>query len=321
LRRFRLRSALVTTSATGCCLRPCAPGYFAFLVKRLFRIYVPYLAALLLAVLCDARFHGHVHGFAPWVDRTWPGPVPWRLFWQHVALVGDYDYRQFNGAFWTLIYEMRISILFPALCLLTAALRLRGSMVLAVMLSLSGQILSKLTGAENWWLTLHYAAIFVAGSLMVCNLDSIANWYSRLDRIGAICFGLFAGSLFIYGRRLDAIALAGVHLEDWGIIVGAMGVVVIALHSIRARRWLSLPPLQGLGRISYSMYLVHVPVLFSLLLGFHGWLPVAPFLLAYLSLSLGLAVVFHRLVEAPSRSAGRRLARLIAAGQRQLSRQ
>jgi peptidoglycan/LPS O-acetylase OafA/YrhL len=281
-------------------LHPGAPGYLAFLVKRVFRIYVPYLTALVLAVLCDARFHGHVHGFAPWVDRTWPGPVPWHLFWQHVMLLGSYDHRQFNGAFWTLIYEMRISISFPALCLLMAALRLRGSIILAAALSLSG----------HWFLTLHYAAIFVAGSLLACKFKSIANWYSRLDSAGRVALGLSSGLLFVYGRRAGALAPAGVHLEDFGTVAGALGVVIIALHSIRARRWLSLPLPQSLGTISYSIYLVHVPVLFSLLLGFHGALPVVPFLLAYLGLSLCLALVFHRFVESPSMNAGRRLANL-----------
>ena len=294
-------------------LRPAAPGYFVFLVKRAFRIYVPYLAALLLAVLGDAQLHGHVPGLAPWVDRTWPGPVDWKLFWQHVGLLGDYNYWRFNGAFWTLIYEMRISIIFPALCLLTAKLRLRWSIALAVGLSISAQVLTNLAGAGNWFRTLHYTAIFVAGSLLVRNLESITNWYSRLDRLGRVSLGLSAGLLLVYGRQLDAAVVAGVRMEDWGVAAGAMGVMVISLHAIRARRWLNLPALQGLGRISYSLYLVHVPVLFALLLGFHGRLPLAPFFLAYLSLSLGLAAVFYRFVEAPAMQAGRKLAGLLAA--------
>ena len=80
-------------------------------------------------------------------------------------------------------------------------------------------------------------------------------------------------------------------------------------------RWPNLSPLAFLGRISYSLFLVHFPVLL-LANGLYARLgldsaaaALSVLLLAALA-SLGLATLFHRWIESPA--AGRRLVGLLA---------
>jgi peptidoglycan/LPS O-acetylase OafA/YrhL len=84
-----------------------------------------------------------------------------------------------------------------------------------------------------------------------------------------------------------------------------MGLVFCAIAAAPVRRALTKPAPQWLGRVSFSLYLTHLPILVVLcyLFGDSNWLLVA---LVGIPLSLGVAMVFFRSIEAPShRLAGR----------------
>jgi peptidoglycan/LPS O-acetylase OafA/YrhL len=101
-------------------LRGRGQPYPIYLARRVLRIYAPYLPALALSVCGAAIWHGsHDQGNFP-VD-FWSRPVDSGLVLQHIAFIGVYDSRQFDFVIWSLIYEMRISILFPVLTLLSFA--------------------------------------------------------------------------------------------------------------------------------------------------------------------------------------------------------
>jgi peptidoglycan/LPS O-acetylase OafA/YrhL len=97
----------------------------------------------------------------------------------------------------------------------------------------------------------------------------------------------------------------------WG---GPSALIVAGAAGIEAsRRWPRLAPLEGLGEISYSLYLVHWPV--TWLLGRH-WPGVHD--LGYgatvMAISIPTAWLFWRLVEQPSLKALRRRFELEPAG-------
>jgi len=84
--------------------------YRTFVLRRLARIYVPYLAALVLAIAADWRFHQPMQ-VSPWFSKTWTAPLTWPLILQHILLVGNYDIAQINTAFWSLAVEIRLSFM------------------------------------------------------------------------------------------------------------------------------------------------------------------------------------------------------------------
>ena len=91
-------------------------SYSVFIQKRFLRIYGPYFAALALAVAGCSMWHGQFG------TRVWAQPVSWPSVLNSVLFLGNYDYARFNIAFWSLVYEMRISIIFPLLYVLTLRL-------------------------------------------------------------------------------------------------------------------------------------------------------------------------------------------------------
>jgi peptidoglycan/LPS O-acetylase OafA/YrhL len=180
----------------------------------------------------------------------------------------------------------------------------RASLLLAAFLTVASALLTRFTGESNWCLTLHYGALFVLGSLLLRKLDSISRWYAALDRIGRGSFVLSAALLVVYGGRLRGPAPATEYLADWTVALGVLGLMILGLNAPRVRAFLTMPALERLGRISYSLYLVHLTVLLSLVnvLG----ISTPPLLLfaMYVTLAFGVAVVFHRLVEAPAQRTG-----------------
>jgi peptidoglycan/LPS O-acetylase OafA/YrhL len=60
-----------------------------------------------------------------------------------------------------------------------------------------------------------------------------------------------------------------------------------------------------LGQVSYSLYLVHAPVLVATMFALRGTLPLWASLTIGMVASLAAAEAFHRLVEAPTRDLAR----------------
>ncbi|OJV41506.1 MAG: hypothetical protein BGO25_17600 [Acidobacteriales bacterium 59-55] len=90
--------------------------YPIFVRRRVLRIYGPYLAALALALAGCSLWHSQL-GVSGWRAGTWSAPVDLHSVIQHLLFIGDYNYNRYNTAFWSLVYEMRISLIFPLLFL------------------------------------------------------------------------------------------------------------------------------------------------------------------------------------------------------------
>jgi peptidoglycan/LPS O-acetylase OafA/YrhL len=92
------------------------------------------------------------------------------------------------------------------------------------------------------------------------------------------------------------------------MIVGGCGVLLLAEHS-RAREWLEWPVPRYLGRVSYSVYLLHGTVLQVTLIVLYGRVPVVVLGSVFLVGAMVAAHAFCVWVEEPSSRLGRRLTR------------
>ncbi|MGA2908701.1 MAG: acyltransferase [Terracidiphilus sp.] len=104
--------------------------YPTFLIRRVFCIYVPYLPALLVSVAGAFWLHGIITR-SIWFHPFWSEPVNWGLVGQHVLFLSLSNTDQFDPPIWSLVYEMRISLIFPLLCGLVLRLKSRWSLVIA----------------------------------------------------------------------------------------------------------------------------------------------------------------------------------------------
>ena len=111
-------------------------------------------------------------------------------------------------------------------------------------------------------------------------------------------FGLFVPFIPMKGESLST----GLYWGEFGFSIVAVCTATIVMSVVRCpdaplARWLSWKPLQAIGRRSYVLYLVHVP-LFVVLLEIFGEKPIVP--LSYLVLYPTLSELIHRRIEKPA---------------------
>jgi peptidoglycan/LPS O-acetylase OafA/YrhL len=294
-------------------------NYGPFLLKRVCRIYLPYLGALAFAVLCDLHFSNQAISDNSWINWTWSAPVTVHLVLQHILFLGNYDWSQFNTAFWSLVYEMRISLVFPFIAI--AVLRLRTIWLLLVAAALSLAFfplailfsdvlhLSSRDAAINTTLTLHYAAFFIIGSVLANHLHAINRWYARLSTVQAAAIAVVSLVLYGFSSASSIIQHFSIPaaLYDWGVAAGATMFIIFAMNSRPFHSFLTSRMIHHLGQISYSLYLIHGTILFILIHTLLGRVPMSILLVIYLSTTLLITEIFYRLIERPTMLLGRRL--------------
>jgi peptidoglycan/LPS O-acetylase OafA/YrhL len=161
---------------------------------------------------------------------------------------------------------------------------------------------------------------FVLGMVLAFRLEQIQRLALALDRralgtisakllLGVACVGGLTADWWIPGPSDSAMAgfLAVV------VALGACLTVVSALVVGSFGAFLRSPPMAWTGRRSYSLYLVHSPIVVALAFAAGGRMSLW-YLLAALSLSLVAGAGFFRFVEAPAHRFARRLASARPAG-------
>ena len=280
-----------------------AQSYGVFLTRRVFRIWAPYLAALALAVLGAAIFHGPLP-FSQWANNTWSRPVDPMLVLQHVLFLGQYDPSQFNTAFWSLIIEMRISLIFPFVCALTLWMKPRFALGTAALITIASYLVNlRFPRYNGIVVTIHFISLFMVGILLAKHQAGISAFYRKLGRWSKA--GLAGLSLLAYAY--GTLGVDGNHLivSDWLPSAGAVGIIVFTLNSVPLRVLLLTGPARYLGTISYSVYLLHGTVLFALVHLLYRQVPILAVFPLYLATTLILSAGFYRYVEKPAMDAGR----------------
>ncbi len=281
--------------------------YPKYLVRRTFRIYVPFLAALVLAALGSIYFGAIQVPLTPWFHTTWSEPVTWHLIASQLLIPKN---GQLNTAFWSLRYEMEMSIIFPLLCILLLRIRWFGGLVLILLSEATVRIsLMAAHGHEAEWVTaLRWSEFFVAGAILSLQRDWIANFFSRLSRATRAILAILAVGLyysyfvtFTSGNRPNEAP------RDTLIGIGAVIILLFAQYSPGFSKILNHAFPRYLGRISYSMYLVHGTVLFAMLRLFYGKVPLVGLIAIYLPVTMILSHLFCIAVEEPATRIGKAL--------------
>ncbi len=226
--------------------------YGRYLVRRIFRVYAPYFVALLIAWLCAEHFlYSHLP-LTPWFYKTWQTPLTGKLFLQQVFMSTE---PAINTAFWSLHYEMEMSILFPLFCYLIKKIRTPAALLLMTALIVAGGFFTVLD--------LTYAAFFLAGALLSLHQQTLTNYYRTLSK-GVILLLIVLSFALYYAPFPERYPHAR-QVVDFLTMVGSVGLIVISINSNAAKTILRNPVLEYLGRISFSLYLVHGTILFVLL--------------------------------------------------------
>ena len=300
------------------------PRYLAYSIKRVCRIYLPYLIAIAGAAVLNMLLisQAGVPGASDWVNSmTWSNPVtPWVVA-DHVLMIGHHN--TVNGVIHSLIWEMRVSLILPFLLIPMARWRGWGvagvfaglvALVIALQIAFApagtglallesrpelGQV-GKLALELQW--TAYYAWFFVLGALLALHLAPIRRFLSGLTPGARL--GIFVAGLLVVQAHWTRIHA----LQESMVAIGSAMVIAAALSPGGIERFLMHRAFRFLGRISYSLYLVHVPLLLTAVMLMHR-APILPLLICIPPAAILLGWLFQITVAEPCARLGQRLSR------------
>jgi peptidoglycan/LPS O-acetylase OafA/YrhL len=284
--------------------------YGGYLVRRFCRIYLPFAAAAVLAVIGAIWFAHSTLALTPWFNQTWHTPVTGGIVVKQFLMV---PMNIFNTAFWSLTYEMQMSIVMPLVCLVMIRAR-PAYFTLVLTLLIFAHPMNPYGNPQYFALSYQIFYLFVLGAALARYEKNIRSF---CERIGAWLWLLLPMSLFLFYDFVLHIVLhiaPGTRFTDRLELriflingLGAAGLLICSLHLAPLAHLLKHSIPEYLGRISYSLYLTHATVLFALFDQFWVHMRQRWLILLFLSSALVAAHFFCIAVEEPSMRLGKKL--------------
>jgi len=260
------------------------PSWRAYYPKRMIRIYLPVWASLVFALLMAWMIPRVANpDLSSWVNLHDEAPT---VVADAFLLRGA---GSLNSPLWSLQWEMQFSIVLPLYVVL--ALRFRR----AWLPCLVGLFLLVAGGNIIYSPLPLFMPMFGIGVLMAERRDVLERWGLALKFWGWA--GLLGLSMVLLCSRWLFPQLPGV------ISLAAIGGALLLFAFIACRSAISLGNnslVQWLGTRSFSLYLVHEPIVVSVVFSLHATNPFQVLVIA-MPFSLLVAEIFFRLVERPSR--------------------
>ena len=278
--------------------------YLPYLIKRVSRIWLPFAVAIVLSVV-DLRlvWRGWLPTASDWFNFTWSQWPSARTVASHLLMTGGKI--SLDNPMWSLVHEMRISLIFPLLvflCRKSWLATLAASVVIGAAASRTMEAHPSFVTSASWIQTCTYLFMFVLGIGLAMHSRALRH---RLERLGprsrAALWCLAIAGLAYAPTGTAAVTQWSDILLSWCNAAAAALLILLCLIEGRALRVLTGPAPLFLGRVSYSLYLTHV---------------IAPLWVGVITgglASLAIAPLFWRFVEQPSGRIGHWLAARVAA--------
>lgn len=222
-----------------------------FYIRRFFRIYPPYLVVLLFLAF---QYNREVLKNA---NQFWD-------FVSHLTMtynLQDATFFSFNGAFWSLALEVQLYLIYPLFLWFRTKLGIRKTIFLLLTTYILFTLIFNFTYTPNFYFALQN---LVFKSWIIWGLGAFLaeiHWQSkRLFRVsGWAIIGLL---LLVSWVKATAITLA---IND--LIWASFFIVFIDYYLFSSKNGLNLfeKMLSKIGEVSYSMYLIHLPIITALI--------------------------------------------------------
>lgn len=259
----------------------------SFVVRRIIRLDPPYWASIAMVIIGNAAA-------GIFFSRSMELPSATRLLSHAVYLQRVMDYGHLSGPYWTLCLEVQFYLFYLLIASFLQRAGRAPPLLVGLLVGLSCPSLLALVDVQSRanivWLTPVLCTFFIGVA---------AFWASppRATRFSLVAFIVLCLTMII----------TGIVRGDAAPVVAAVtaAALVVGAHRGSLTTWLSWPVLLYLGRISYSLYVVHVPVgarVVNLGARVVGSSAVGSVIVTCLAIaaSIGAAEILYRLVERPS---------------------
>lgn len=305
-------------------------SYSTYLIGRFIRIYIPYIFSIAVSLSLMNLFLDSEHSnLSDWFNGMWSHSISFKEIVSYLFMLG-YDSHNVNTVTWSLVHEIRISIIFPVIVYFIYRFDWKISISVGILICLfvyatlnliskfliTNEVLSFLI--QSIGSTVYYCAFFIVGSVLARYKDLLAIFFTKINKKWRILFGISFVGLFTFewwipvigykkynGNMIETVS-ANV-IIDYTVMISIIILFLFALNSQRMSSMLKVKPLLFLGKISYSLYLIHPIILLTAINVFENILPTYVILLFVPVLSMISATFMYFLIEKPSIKLGRSL--------------
>ncbi|MEO6505724.1 MAG: acyltransferase [Terrimesophilobacter sp.] len=281
--------------------------WFAYFPRRIARLMIPVIASVLVAAAFVVAIpQKSTQDSGTWLSRSSTPSFSWGNIVSAMDLFGGDA--QINNPLWSLRWEVIFSLLLPVFVILAALLKRWW------FAGIAGAVLLTWVGVSTGADSLRYLPAFFVGAMIAVGMDGIRRFTDAVNRRSAhhvIWLAItLSGAMLLIASWLtgplpdEAIGITNA-LKALTPLAAAI-IVVACIGWSALGRLLSWAPTQFVGKISFSLYLTHVPILiFSSYL-----LADAPLIVAQIfgvSLALVVSVAFWWILESRSHEWSKRI--------------
>ncbi len=290
-----------------------------FFRRRILRIVPPYYAAIAFFVLLDLLMPPFYARFAPSHNTSFylPGllSVGGHLLFSY-NLISTFvpNTPSIDGSFWSIELEAQFYLLLPLLILIArrfGALKMVGGVLAVTLLWRTAMwylVAPTANGPlENFVFTFAPARLFefALGILAAIIFVRYQQRINPLLTLSLAALTLWIGVYYFYIKQ-------GHYYPLTDMVVGLGFFLLLLSASVPgvAQRLFTWRPLAGVGLISYSVYLIHEPLVKELYTWFparQGWDAFITYSVVFTLLMVLVGYVFYRLVERPAIEWGKKL--------------
>lgn len=274
------------------------PQYF---IRRIFRIYPAYYLSMLIGVGMFILINPQpLTIYTPWFNTQFSTiELTWKTFYDTLFLVTN-TVSHINGAVWSLVYEVIISTL---LLPLFWKLKTKKGFLLLGLAYVTFFVARQIFHPRGIIVdrTIYFSVFFYMGYLVFHFRDNLA-FLGKPIFLPVYMF-CYASLYFTFGNEIFDKAT----IRDFLSGFGSVGFLCFALHNKSVRTILQIKVISFYGKISYSFYLFHICVMYSIVYIFHTVLPLYVMIALIFTITTVLSTLIYFTVEKPFIGFGKKI--------------